>query len=210
MEDYGGVVTGKISAEDFIEDPIEALALKNKLELAELELRQTRQILSFSQKNHQSEQMRVLTLEGQVQRLFSIVEKGLQSSDRAFGAISTMTDPKTITQNFNSNVGNVAATNQGKQQTIQHNYAGTQSPATEAAEIQSILEQLSETYPANTPTEKALIAGKAIQTIDANPSLKARVSGALQAGSIETFKELIKHPVVNVFLALLEGWQDAE
>jgi hypothetical protein len=39
LDEYGLVVIGKMQPEEFIGDPIEAMALKNKLEIANLELR---------------------------------------------------------------------------------------------------------------------------------------------------------------------------
>jgi transcriptional regulator with XRE-family HTH domain len=51
LEEYGLVVTGKILPESFLSDPFEAMALKNKLEIADLELRQTRQLLAFTKNN---------------------------------------------------------------------------------------------------------------------------------------------------------------
>lgn len=79
-----------------------------------------------------------------------------------------------------------------------------------AVEIQQLLEQLEQTYPTNTQQEKQTVVAEAIERINNNPSLKARVVRALKAGSIEAFKELIDHPLVNIFLAGLEGWREAE
>lgn len=85
-----------------------------------------------------------------------------------------------------------------------------QNLAQAAAEIQQLLNQLGETYPTNTPLEKQIVVTEALKEIESNPTLKARVIGALKAGGTEALKELLDHPVVNVLLAALEGWQDAE
>lgn len=47
LQEYGLVVTGKISADQFLTDPIHATALKQKLELAEIEVRHTRELLAL-------------------------------------------------------------------------------------------------------------------------------------------------------------------
>ncbi|MBS3030747.1 MAG: hypothetical protein HCA25_00505 (plasmid) [Dolichospermum sp. DET50] len=53
-----------------------------------------------------------------------------------------------------------------------------------------------------------------LENIDKNvifkkPS-KSRFRGALQAGGKEAFKELIDHPLVNIFVAAIEAWQEAD
>ncbi|OYD95163.1 hypothetical protein CDG77_10595 [Nostoc sp. 'Peltigera membranacea cyanobiont' 213] len=85
-----------------------------------------------------------------------------------------------------------------------------QNLAQAAAEIEQLLNQLSQTYPTATTSEKMTVVAKAVDEIESNPTLKARVIGALKAGGTEAFKELIDHPVVNILLASIDGWQDAE
>lgn len=85
-----------------------------------------------------------------------------------------------------------------------------QNLAEAAAEIQQLLNQLGQSYPTNTPLEKQIAVTEALKQIDSNPTLKARVIGALKSGGTEALKELVDHPLVNILLATLEGWQDAE
>jgi uncharacterized protein YjbI with pentapeptide repeats len=85
-----------------------------------------------------------------------------------------------------------------------------QNLAQAAAEIQQLLNQLGQTYPTNTPLEKQIVVTEALKQIESNPTLKARVIGALKVGGTEALKEFLDHPVVNVLLAALEGWQNAE
>ncbi len=93
----------------------------------------------------------------------------------------------------------------------QHNYAPEkQDLATAAKEIQQLLAQLSETYPTTTLVEQAVVAEKAIEQIEDNPTLKQRVIKALKAGTIEALMEIIDNPVVNVMRAALEAWQESE
>ena len=79
-----------------------------------------------------------------------------------------------------------------------------------AAEIQKLLEQLSKTYPTTTSKERNIVVGEAVDRIENNPTLKAKVINALKAGGTEAFKEAVNHPLVNILLASIEGWQDAE
>ena len=90
------------------------------------------------------------------------------------------------------------------------NEAQKQNLADAAQEIQQLLEQLSKTYPTTTSKEKNIVVGEVIDRIENNPTLKAKVINALKAGGTEAFKEAIDHPLVNIFVATIEGWQDAE
>lgn len=90
------------------------------------------------------------------------------------------------------------------------NEAEKQNLAEAAAEIQTLLEQLSETYPTTTSREKNLVVGEAADRIENNPTLKTKVINALKAGGTEAFKEAVNHPLVNIFVATIEGWLDAE
>ncbi len=90
------------------------------------------------------------------------------------------------------------------------NESEPQNLADAATEIQQILEQLSTTYPTTTSREKNIVVGEAVDRIENNPQLKTRVINALKAGGTEAFKEAINHPLVNILVATIEGWQDVE
>ncbi|MDJ0713884.1 MAG: hypothetical protein QNJ54_06660 [Prochloraceae cyanobacterium] len=90
------------------------------------------------------------------------------------------------------------------------NEAQSKTLAETAAEIQQLLEQLSQTYPTSTSKEKMTVVGEVVDRIEKNPTLKARVINALKAGGTEAFKEAIDHPLVNILTATVEGWQEAE
>ena len=79
-----------------------------------------------------------------------------------------------------------------------------------AAKIQKLLQQLEQTYPTNTPLEKQIVVTEVIKHIEGNPNLKTRVVESLKGVSIEALKELIDHPLVNVLLAALEGYQERD
>ncbi len=93
---------------------------------------------------------------------------------------------------------------------VEINEAEKQNLADAATEIQRLLEQLSETYPTSTNKEKMAVVGEAVEQIENNPTLKAKVINALKAGGTEAFKEAIDHPLVNILVATIEGWQEAE
>ena len=89
-----------------------------------------------------------------------------------------------------------------------NNEAEQKNLADAAQEIQQLLEQLSQTYPTNTSKEKNIVVGEAVDKIEQNPRLKTKVINALKAGGIEAFQEAINHPLVNILMATIEGWQD--
>lgn len=90
------------------------------------------------------------------------------------------------------------------------NYTPEQNLAEAAAEIQQLLQQLEQNYPMTTPPEREAVVKEALKQIESNPTFKARVIGVLKAGGTEALKELVDHPLINIFIAGLEGWQDAE
>ena len=77
-----------------------------------------------------------------------------------------------------------------------------------AKEIQEILEQLSQTYPTSTASEQIIVVNEAIKQVEEQTSLKEKIISALRAGSIEALKEAVSHPLVNIFMASIEGWQE--
>lgn len=93
---------------------------------------------------------------------------------------------------------------------ILNDYSSKQSLDEAAAEIQQLLKQLEETNPTTTETEKIIVAAKAADEIKNNPTLKARVIGVLKSGGTEAFKEAVDNPLVNVLVAIIEGWMQAE
>ncbi|MCC5667815.1 pentapeptide repeat-containing protein [Nostoc sp. CHAB 5784] len=91
-----------------------------------------------------------------------------------------------------------------------YDYSLNQNLTEAAAQIQQLLKQLEETNPTTTETEKMIVAAKAADEIKNNPTLKARVIGALKSGGKEAFKEAVDNPLVNVLIAIIEGWQEAQ
>ncbi|MGB3653557.1 MAG: CHAT domain-containing protein [Rivularia sp. (in: cyanobacteria)] len=86
------------------------------------------------------------------------------------------------------------------------NTAEQQQIVETAYEIKILLQQLERDNPNQTNSQKMMIVTKAVEEIENNPRFKERVIGALKAGGVEAFKELINHPLVNVFMAAIDGW----
>lgn len=76
LTEYGLVVAGKMSPHDFLPDQMRALALQQKLELAQMEVRQTRDLLRLQEKYSSS---RIESLEQDVKRLYSLLGQELSS-----------------------------------------------------------------------------------------------------------------------------------
>ena len=90
------------------------------------------------------------------------------------------------------------------------NEAENQNLASAAQEIQQLLEQLATTNPTTTTKEKMAVVSEAIDHIESNPTLKSKVINALKSGGTEAFKEAVNYPLVNILVATIEGWQDAD
>ncbi|MDJ0730534.1 MAG: hypothetical protein QNJ33_11145 [Crocosphaera sp.] len=55
--------------------------------------------------------------------------------------------------------------------------------------------------------EKNIVVGEVVDQIERNPKLKAKVVNALKAGGTEAFKEAVNHPLANILISTIEGWQ---
>ncbi len=82
----------------------------------------------------------------------------------------------------------------------QHNLVET------ANEIKILLQQLEQDNPSQTNSQKMMVVAQAVEQIENNSKFKSRVVGALKVGGVETFKELIDHPLVNKFMAAIDDW----
>ena len=108
-------------------------------------------------------------------------------------------------------IGNITGVTKGDMIGTQNNYTSEkQDLATAATEIQQLLEQLSQKHPTTTTVEQMSVAAKAVEEIESKPKFKSRVVGALKAAGTKALKEAIDHPVVNVLVAAIEGWAEAE
>lgn len=79
-----------------------------------------------------------------------------------------------------------------------------------AAEIQKLLNHISETYPANTTQEKIITAAKVVSEIENNHTLKQKIVSAVRTGSISAIETMITHPAGAITLAALVSWQSEQ
>ena len=88
LNDYGLVITGKMTPKELVGDDIKALALQQKLELAQMEVRQTRDLLRIQE---QYANKRVESLEHEVRNLYALLERELTSREKLQEGLMTLT-----------------------------------------------------------------------------------------------------------------------
>jgi len=121
---------------------------------------------------------------------------------------NSLKQPSTsITQHFTGNVGVVQTGDRNIANVTQNNYS-KQNLVEVAKEIEELLNHLTQIYPTKTQSEKMTVVTKAVEQIERNPSLKSRTISAIKAAGIESLKELIDNPLVNIMIAAIEGWRD--
>ena len=86
----------------------------------------------------------------------------------------------------------------------------SQNLAQAAKDIKELLTQIDKDYDSSTPTGQAMISAKAIESIEKNPTLKARVVNALKEGGATALEVAVDHPAVKPVVAMLKGFMDAE
>ncbi|NER25776.1 MAG: hypothetical protein F6J96_34805 [Symploca sp. SIO1C2] len=110
--------------------------------------------------------------------------------------------------NYNENIGRDSI---GK---VEGNIINTTEAKTNlaeaAAEIQQLLEQLSQSNPTNSTIEKMSVAQEAIKQIESNPKLYQRVLSALKSGGIQAFEQFLNHPTASFVIGALEDWQKSK
>lgn len=79
-----------------------------------------------------------------------------------------------------------------------------------AKDIKDLLDQLDKDYDRTTPTGQAMISAKAIESIEKNPTLKARVVNALKEGGTSALETAIDHPAIKPIVATLKGFINAK
>ena len=85
----------------------------------------------------------------------------------------------------------------------------SQDLAQAAKDIKALLTQLETDYDPTKPVDKAMMTAKVVESVDNNPTLKARVVNALKEGGSTALEEAIDHPVVKPVVAALKGFIDA-
>jgi internalin A len=108
-----------------------------------------------------------------------------------------------------ANIANFAneVKDNARQQANQHNYAAQpQSLADAAKDIKDLLDQISATDQTNNPT---LIAVKAIEAIEKNPTLKDRIINAGKEAGFAAIDAAVDHPAVKIVTAAIKGAMEA-
>lgn len=117
---------------------------------------------------------------------------------------------KTKYDQRNANIGGFVDTAQsGSQQTFNQNISAPeqkQNLAEAAAEIQQLLEQLSQSYRTDTEPGKEALAKEVVQRIENNPTLMQKTISALSAGGTAALEQLLSHPAASFVIAALDDW----
>lgn len=92
---------------------------------------------------------------------------------------------------------------------IGNQFNASQDLAQAAKDIKELLDQLDKDYDRTTPTGQAMISAKAVEAIENNPTLKARIINALKEGGTAALEAAIDHPAVKPAIALIKGFMDA-
>ncbi|MEL6581612.1 MAG: hypothetical protein AAFQ14_17865 [Cyanobacteria bacterium J06621_12] len=90
------------------------------------------------------------------------------------------------------------------------NEAKQQNLVQAAETIQSLLEQLKQTYTINATTGKMVIATRTIELIESDPTLTELILRALKAGSISALEQLVNHPAASFVFGALDDWQQTK
>jgi uncharacterized protein YjbI with pentapeptide repeats len=93
---------------------------------------------------------------------------------------------------------------------ILNDYSSNSNLSEAASEIQQLLKQLELSNQATTSGEKMAVVAKAVDEIENNPALKARVIEALNSGGTEALKQAINHPLAKNMMPIIEEWTEAE
>lgn len=87
LSDYGLVVTGQMTPKEFVGDDLKALALQQKLELAQMEVRQTRELIRIQD---QYANRRVESLESEVKNLYTLLGREFTSREALQAGLLTL------------------------------------------------------------------------------------------------------------------------
>lgn len=112
--------------------------------------------------------------------------------------------PLVINQNFYDNKQYETSNNHYYNQNQKQNLAEA------AAEIQQLLDQLSQNKETKTESEKLTMIAEVVDEIESNPPLKSRLVQAIKAGGSEALKDMVSNPLINIFIATIKGWETGD
>ena len=107
-----------------------------------------------------------------------------------------------VTQTHSGSGNNVAG-----DMNITNNYNNSQDLTQAAAEIQSLLEQLSKGRNVSSMSGKMQVATEAVQTVEENKPLMKKLLSAGKAGAVATLESVLDHPAASFVIAAVEDWQ---
>ena len=142
---------------------------------------------------------------------FSLKPKGQAAIDSPEYFIDKPMNPQTMinkTNIFRGPVGVVANDRAQVPHFTQNN--NTQNLTEAAREIQTLIDQLAQSYPTTTMPEKVGFASAIVQQIDTNPSLSDRVLSASKVGGTAALGQFLNHPVSSFVIAAIEDWQSTK
>ncbi|NEN92920.1 MAG: hypothetical protein F6K48_30120 [Okeania sp. SIO3H1] len=87
--------------------------------------------------------------------------------------------------------------------------AQEQNLAETVAEVQQILQQLSQSYPTNTTTEQMIVATETIKKIESDPNLKQKLISAGTSGGLAAVEKALDNPVGAFIVSAIKGWQES-
>ena len=119
----------------------------------------------------------------------------------------------TTNNNQGANIGNFAneVKDQARQQANQYVHNSEKQSLVEAAkEIQTLIDQLAQSYPTTTMPEKVGFASAIVQQIDTNLSLSDRILSASKVGGTAALGQFLNHPVSSFVIAAIEDWQSTK
>jgi len=156
--------------------------------------------------------------ENQIRRLENMVMTALERpsfySNTQIEKVNTMTNnPGGISQNVSggSVYGGMQAAQGNNNVQTSTTYSSPeqkQNLAEAAAEIQQLLEQLSQSYPTNTNSEKMVFAIEAKKHVENNPTLMKKIISALEAGSTAALEQLLSHPAASFVIGAFEDFKN--
>lgn len=109
--------------------------------------------------------------------------------------------PLVINQNFYDNKQYETYNNHYYNQNQKQNLAEA------AAEIQQLLDQLSQNKETKTESEKLTMIAEVVDEIESNPPLKSRLVQALKAEGSEALRDMVSNPLINILIAAIKGWE---
>ena len=121
----------------------------------------------------------------------------MESSGNTYNQKATIGNQKIVTVKDNAKVAVVI------------NEAQEQNLAEAVAQVQQILQQLSQTYPTNTTTEQMIVATETIKKIESDPNLKQKLISATTSGTLAAIEKALDNPVGAFVVEAIKGWQEA-